>query len=309
MTDEGKTVFISHSSKDRKFVHRLAKDLSACGIKPWVDETEILLGDSIFQRISEALVKADCVIVVLSRVSVDSPWVMREISAAINRNPVGARRALIPVIIDHIEVPILLRDIAYVDLTKVPYLQGLRKITQAILSTPDAETPTPVQLLDAYPDEIATMNGGASQDALGEQAEAVTNHSVPMDERLDLSFFMVGGTSSHYRTCRKSGPFSDRFSPVVFDPQFDKFVPTPEFGDTKSAISFETDVYSHSTSREDFNAFLRNLEQSISRVAADARIWDRRFPMYWSLSRDTDMDYGVGAENALLAIHAKGEVS
>jgi len=160
----------------------------------------------------------------------------------------------------------------------------------------------------AYPDEIWAMKNDMNLEELGEQTGEVTNdHFVPADDRLTPSFFAVGGPPTHYRTCKKSGPFSDRYSPVVFDPQFDNFVPTPEFGDTKSAVSFETDVFSHSTPRKDFDLFLRDLEQSIPRVTAYARIWDRRFPMYWSLSRDEDMDYGVGAESASLAIHAKGE--
>lgn len=160
----------------------------------------------------------------------------------------------------------------------------------------------------AHPNEILAMKSDMNLEDLDEPTEEATNrYSAPTDDRLDFSFFMIGGTPTHYRTCKKSGPFSNGFSPVVFDPQFDNFVPTPEFGDTKSAISFETYVASHTIPKDDFHLFLKNLEQDIPRVATYAQIWDRRFPMYWSLSRDDDMDYGVGAESASLAIHEKEE--
>lgn len=156
----------------------------------------------------------------------------------------------------------------------------------------------------AYPEEIVSMKSGVDLEELGEQSERHAHHYfVPTLEKLDLSFFIVGGNPTRYRTCRKSGPHSDMYSPTVFDPQLDVFVPTPEFGDTKSAISFEADFHSDSVQMDDFTSFLKSFEQSIPRVAANAQIWDRELPMYWSFSREEDMDYGVGSESACLAIH------
>ena len=156
----------------------------------------------------------------------------------------------------------------------------------------------------AYPYEIISMKSDIDLERLDDQTEEDTLHySVPTLERLDPSFFIVKGNPTHYRTCKKSGPYSDRYSPTVFDPQFDVFVPTPEFGDTNSAVSFEADFHSDSVRMDNFILFLKNFEQSIPRVAASAQIWDRRLPMYWSFSREEDMDYGVGSENASLAIH------
>ena len=40
-------VFISHSSKDKKFVDRLVSDLSDIGLPVWYDKTEIKLADRI----------------------------------------------------------------------------------------------------------------------------------------------------------------------------------------------------------------------------------------------------------------------
>jgi hypothetical protein len=299
LVDDAKTVFISHSSEDKKFVHRLAKSLSLHGIRPWIDEAEILAGHSTVQDISEALDKPDLVIVVLSKASLNSPWVMRELNAAISIHVVSGRRSLIPVIIEPVRIPAILRDIRYVNFNRLTYSQGLKEIIQAILSVPDARAISPSN-------EII-IEGSMDHSSPPEKEDVSNYPPVMADERLDLGFFLVSGTPVHYRTCRRSDAFSDKFSPIVFDPQFDNFVPTPEFGDTKSAIAFETHVHSHSMPTEDFNTFLRNIEQIIPKVAANAGIWDTKLPMYWSLSREEDMDYGIGAENALLALHAKRE--
>lgn len=155
----------------------------------------------------------------------------------------------------------------------------------------------------AYPEEIVSMKSDRDLEEADKAAEHAPYYSVPTLDRFDPSFFIVGGNPTRYRTCKKSGPYSDMYSPAVFDPQLDVFVPTPEFGDTKSAVSFEADFRSNSIETDEFLAFLRNFEQSIPRVAGDAQIWDRELPMYWSFSRKEDMDYGVGSETASLAIH------
>jgi hypothetical protein len=160
----------------------------------------------------------------------------------------------------------------------------------------------------AHPNEIFMMKSDLSLEEQDIEPEAGSNeYRVPVGDRLSQSFFTISGSPAQFRTCKKSGPYLDRFSPVVFDPQFDSLVPVPEFGNTRSAISFETDVTSHSMSREDLELFLKELEQCIPRVKANAGIWDSRFPVFWSLSREKDMDYGVGAESASLAIHEKGD--
>src|ERR1700732_561766 len=45
--EQARVAFISHSSKDKPFVRRLAGDLVASGVRVWIDEQRILVGDSI----------------------------------------------------------------------------------------------------------------------------------------------------------------------------------------------------------------------------------------------------------------------
>ena len=66
------TVFISHNSKDKPFVDKLANSLKSYNIRCWVDEAEIRFGESLVRKISDAISKIDLVIAVISNNSIYS---------------------------------------------------------------------------------------------------------------------------------------------------------------------------------------------------------------------------------------------
>ena len=111
----GAKVFISHSSHDKTFVKSLAVDLANGGHQPWVDEWEILAGESIPERIGTGIEDADFVLVVLSKFSVESEWVEREWQTKYWTEVNERHIQVIPVLIDDCEIPTLLRQKKYVD--------------------------------------------------------------------------------------------------------------------------------------------------------------------------------------------------
>ncbi len=68
-------VFVSHASEDKeRFVLPFAHELRAAGVDVWVDQWQMVPGDSLVKKIfSEGLENADAVIVVLSKVSITKP--------------------------------------------------------------------------------------------------------------------------------------------------------------------------------------------------------------------------------------------
>ena len=72
------SVFLSYSSNDKPLAERLALDLSNRGIKVWLDEWEIVVGDSISQKIQEGLRQCQFVAIILTRNSIASGWVEKE---------------------------------------------------------------------------------------------------------------------------------------------------------------------------------------------------------------------------------------
>lgn len=112
---ESPRAFISHASEDKsRFVIEFATKLRAAGVDAWVDAWEIRAGDSLVRKIfSQGIDEADVFIVVLSETSVTKPWVLEELDAAVIRRIQGGTR-LIPVLIDHVDVPAALRHLRWV---------------------------------------------------------------------------------------------------------------------------------------------------------------------------------------------------
>jgi TIR domain len=108
-------VFLSHSHSDRVFARRLGNDLISRGIRVWIDNAEISVGDSLLQKIAEGLEKMDYLAVVLSQSSVKSEWVRREVEIAINQEIAGRRVRVLPVLYQECEIPPFLTGKLYAD--------------------------------------------------------------------------------------------------------------------------------------------------------------------------------------------------
>lgn len=159
-----KSVFISHAAEDKEFVRKLASDLAVHGIRPWVDEVEIKVGDSLIDRINQGIQEADYILLVLSEASIGSRWVQEEIRVAVDRDPSGAARALLPVLIEDVELPPILRNLNYLDLRDPnAYERGLARLVQTIevQRTEEKET-RPAEVLDVsnFAKEVAREVAG-----------------------------------------------------------------------------------------------------------------------------------------------------
>jgi len=107
-------VFISHSFEDRDFVLDLAEKLKKDGIEVWIAEWELEVGDSIVQKINDALEKSSFVIVVYSKYSLTSNWVSKEVHSILMKqlDEKEKKVQILPVLlgVELNEVPPLFRD-------------------------------------------------------------------------------------------------------------------------------------------------------------------------------------------------------
>ncbi len=108
-------VFICHASEDKPAARQLANAMTKLGAEVWFDEWEIRVGDSIVQKINDALGKISHLIVLLSLRSVDKPWVRKEFSAALMQQLSRNSIRVLPVRIDDCEIPPIIADIKYAD--------------------------------------------------------------------------------------------------------------------------------------------------------------------------------------------------
>ncbi|MBM4024148.1 MAG: toll/interleukin-1 receptor domain-containing protein [Planctomycetes bacterium] len=79
-------IFLSHSSKDRKFAEGLARMLRAHGLPVWFSRTNIRGAQQWHDEIGAALKRCDWFVVVLSPHSVGSMWVKRELLFALQQD-------------------------------------------------------------------------------------------------------------------------------------------------------------------------------------------------------------------------------
>lgn len=124
-------VFLSHSSFDKAFVLSLAVDLKSYGFDVWLDEWEILAGESIPSKINDGLKECDYLMLILSPNAVLSKWVEKEWQAKYWEEIEHGHIKLIPVLYQKCEIPTLLKMKKYVDFTN-DYTTGLQDICNSM---------------------------------------------------------------------------------------------------------------------------------------------------------------------------------
>jgi len=124
-------IFISYSRSDSEFVDRLAMQLVGRNARIWLDKWELNVGDSLLDRIQEAVQGASALVVVLSQASVASEWCRREINGGLIRELDEKRVVVMPVLLEDCEVPIFLRDKLFADF-RTNYDEGFETLMQSI---------------------------------------------------------------------------------------------------------------------------------------------------------------------------------
>lgn len=109
------SIFLCHSSKDKSFVRQLSSRLKTYGIKVWLDEAEIRIGDSLINKVGEALQSVDYVAVVLSINSISSAWVEKELNIALHREFQEQKIVVLPILLNQVQLPVFLSDKLYAD--------------------------------------------------------------------------------------------------------------------------------------------------------------------------------------------------
>jgi len=109
------SIFMSHNSKDKPFVRRLSNRLAKAGLVVWLDEAQLKIGDSLLNKISKAVSEVDFVAAVISRNSIKSNWVKKEVSLSLTKEIKDSSPIVLPVIIDNCDIPFEISDKLYAD--------------------------------------------------------------------------------------------------------------------------------------------------------------------------------------------------
>lgn len=133
-------MFLAHASEDKEHVRVLYRELAERGLRPWLDEVDLLPGQDWQTAIAQAINESQVVLACLSRNSVSKHgFVQKEFRLALSAyaaKPAGSIY-LIPVRLDDADVPdiqipelgVRLRNIQWLDLSAT---NGFERLVNAI---------------------------------------------------------------------------------------------------------------------------------------------------------------------------------
>lgn len=97
-------VFLCHAGEDKEnYVRPFASELEESKITYWLDEAEIIWGDSLIGKINEGLKISTYVIVFLSNNFLNKNWPKKELEAALGKENRTGQTIVLPLILDNVE--------------------------------------------------------------------------------------------------------------------------------------------------------------------------------------------------------------
>ncbi len=115
-TDEVPSVFISYAHKDKALARAFADGLEAADLQVWIDDNELLAGDSIIEQIAKAVADIDFFCALVSDASHESKWCQQELNLAMTQGLVREGAKVIPLRVGHVTMPASIIDRLYVQL-------------------------------------------------------------------------------------------------------------------------------------------------------------------------------------------------
>lgn len=131
-------LFLSYAAEDKNYASRLAEELKKTGASVWFDEWELQIGDSLRQRIDEAIAISDYLLILLSPNSVSSNWIQAEWRAALSNELNDRAVTVIPVLIADCDIPNDLSGRLFLDL-RSNFQGGVARLVEQLSLTPQVD--------------------------------------------------------------------------------------------------------------------------------------------------------------------------
>lgn len=221
-------VFLCHASADKPAVHKLYRYLKQRGIKPWLDEVDLLPGENWETVIPEAIFDSDVILVCLSKNSVNKEgFVQKEIAFALDKaleKPEGMI-FVIPAKLEECDIPQRLKRFQWVALHREDgrkrLMLSLDKraaqvgsvVKQVVVPDETSEKIeiTAIEKTAPEKDELEAKKevGSAVVDELalegidGENAEKVTHEESDRDDTTDILAREIVESKSNEKNARE----------------------------------------------------------------------------------------------------------
>lgn len=123
-------VFLSHSSKDKSRVGRLAKALEKQGLRVWFDSQVIKPGDDIMRAVERGLETSRTMVLCMTQNAFGSDWVSLERNTTLFRDPSNTERRFVPLLMRDCKIPDVVRRYRYIDY-QAETREALKQLVQA----------------------------------------------------------------------------------------------------------------------------------------------------------------------------------
>ena len=177
-------VFLSHSTKDKDFVQRLADALTGASFTPWLCEVDIEKNENFVAKIEEGLIECDVALVVWSPDAATSNWTEEEWTSVLARQVAEQKIRLGIVLLRDHPLPQLLRTKNYIDARSDP-AAALRETVQWLKRRESVQrlsgTKAPVYLPDYRPKDFVGREAYLTllQDTLTAEPATFLLHGEP----------------------------------------------------------------------------------------------------------------------------------
>uniref|UniRef100_I2Q6G7 TIR domain-containing protein n=1 Tax=Desulfovibrio sp. U5L TaxID=596152 RepID=I2Q6G7_9BACT len=150
-------VFISYSHEDKKYAKLIATKLKESGHDVFFDTWSLQAGDNLIEKVNKSLKETDALIVIVSKNSLRSKWVMHEFSAIALGDLSNRQSRVIPVLIDGSSVPQYLARYVYIDLT-ADLDDGIQRIVNALSKQYSQDLTEKKEKVRTYGTAISTLS-------------------------------------------------------------------------------------------------------------------------------------------------------
>ncbi|WP_067587344.1 toll/interleukin-1 receptor domain-containing protein [Endozoicomonas ascidiicola] len=124
-------IFISYSHENKEFVDKLATQLVNRNVNIWLDRWELSLGDSIIDKVQDAVEGASALLIIMSKASIASEWCKKELTSGFLRELEEKRVVVMPVLLEDCNLPLFARGKLYADF-RGDFDDGLRTVLEGI---------------------------------------------------------------------------------------------------------------------------------------------------------------------------------
>jgi hypothetical protein len=135
-------ILIANCFQDREFARKLAAALRRDRVSPSIEIAEMSASDSLARKLASTTHPMDCVVPVISIISVTHKWVERELVEVMSREINGRWVRTYPAKVDNCSLPAVLLDRFFADFYVLGWNQAYEAIKAAIQRKPGADRPT-----------------------------------------------------------------------------------------------------------------------------------------------------------------------